>query len=89
MVWKEGGRFKREGTYVYPWLIQVDIWQKPTQYYKAIIIQLERKKETLVPTLVFKILCPGIYSISYQISVLWYLPWLEFRSSLLDLSVAI
>ena len=24
------GRFKREGTYVYLWLIQVDVWQKPT-----------------------------------------------------------
>ena len=27
-----GGRFKREGTHVYLWLIHVDIWQKPTQY---------------------------------------------------------
>ena len=26
-----GGRFKREGTYVYPWLIYVDVWQKTTQ----------------------------------------------------------
>ena len=25
-----GGKFKREGTYVYLWLIHVDIWQKPT-----------------------------------------------------------
>ena len=25
-----GGRFKREGTYVYLWLIHVDIWQKAT-----------------------------------------------------------
>ena len=25
-----GGRFKREGTYVYPWVIHVDVWQKPT-----------------------------------------------------------
>ena len=36
-----GGRFKREGTYVYLWLIHVDIWQKPTQYYKAIILLLK------------------------------------------------
>ena len=36
-----GGRFKREGTYVYLWLIPVDVWQKPTQYYKAIILQLQ------------------------------------------------
>ena len=40
---QEGGRFKREGTYVYSWLIHVDIWQKPTQYYKAIILQLKIK----------------------------------------------
>ena len=27
---EEGGRFEREGTYVYLWLIHVDVWQKPT-----------------------------------------------------------
>ena len=43
-----GGRFKREGTYVYLWLIDVDVWQKPTQYCKAIILQLKMlKKEFL------------------------------------------
>ena len=26
-----GGRFKREETYIYLWLIHVDIWQKPTK----------------------------------------------------------
>ena len=36
-----GGRLKREGTSVYLWLIQVGIWQKPTQYCKAIILQLK------------------------------------------------
>ena len=31
-----GGReVQEEGTYVYLWLIHVDVWQKPTQYYKA------------------------------------------------------
>ena len=38
------GRFKREETYVYLWLIHVDVWQKPTQYYKAIILQLKINK---------------------------------------------
>ena len=38
--WEVGASFKREGTYVYLWLINVDGWQKPTQYYKAIILQL-------------------------------------------------
>jgi len=27
-----GERFKREGTYVYLWLIHLDIWQNPSQY---------------------------------------------------------
>ena len=41
MVWEMEGWFKREGTYVHVWLIPVDVWQKPTQYGKAIILQLE------------------------------------------------
>ena len=32
----------REDTYVYLWLINVDVWQKPTQYCKAIILQLKK-----------------------------------------------
>ena len=39
--WRVRGRFKREGTYVYLWLIHTDVWQKPTQYCKAIILQLK------------------------------------------------
>ena len=27
--------------YVYLWLIHVDVWQKPTQYCKVIILQLK------------------------------------------------
>lgn len=33
--------FQREGAYTYLWLIHVDVWQKPTQYCKAIILQLK------------------------------------------------
>ena len=36
-----GGRFKGEGTYVYLWLDHVDVWLRPTQYCKAIILQLK------------------------------------------------
>ena len=39
-----GGRFKREGSCVYLWQIHVDVWQKPTRYCKAIILQLKKKK---------------------------------------------
>ena len=38
--WEVAARFKRERTYVYLWLIHVTGWQKPTQYCKAIILQL-------------------------------------------------
>ena len=44
MEWKERGRLKKEGTYVYLWLIHVDAWQKPTQYCKAIVLQLKINK---------------------------------------------
>ena len=37
----------QDGGDVYPWLIHADVWQKPTQYWKAIIFQLK----------ILKILC--------------------------------
>ena len=40
-----GGRVKREGTYVYLWLIHADIWQKSTWFFKAIILPLKSKLE--------------------------------------------
>ena len=33
--------FKREGKYVYIWLVHADVWQKTTQYCKAIVLQLK------------------------------------------------
>ena len=36
-----GGRFKK--TYMYLWLIHIVVWQKPTQYCKAITLQLNNK----------------------------------------------
>ena len=44
MGWEMGGRFKREGTCIYLWLIHVDIWQKPIQYCKGIILQVKINK---------------------------------------------
>ena len=38
-----GGSFKREGLYVYLWLIHVEVWQKTTKFCKAIILQLKNK----------------------------------------------
>ena len=39
----DGRGFKREGTYGYLWLFNVDVWQKPSQYCKVIILQLKIK----------------------------------------------
>ena len=42
-----GGRcegFKRDRTHVSPWLIHCNVWQRPTQFCKAIILQLKKKK---------------------------------------------
>ena len=43
MGWEVGGKFKREGTYIYLWLIHVDVWQKPTQYCNYPPIKNKRK----------------------------------------------
>ena len=39
-----GGSFMEEGIYVCLQLIHIDVWQKPTQYCKAIILQLKINK---------------------------------------------
>ena len=48
-----GGNFKREGTRVYLRLIDAEVWQKPTQYCKAVILQLKIKglnKQKVLPS---------------------------------------
>ena len=47
MGWEVGGRFKREGTYVYLWLIHDDVWQKSAQYCKVITLQLKKSYKPL------------------------------------------
>ena len=37
------GGSERVGTYAYLWLIHADVWQKPTQVCKTIILQLKNK----------------------------------------------
>ena len=38
-----GRRFGREGTWVYLWLILIDVWQKATKFCKAIILWSKNK----------------------------------------------
>ena len=37
---REAGGGSRWGTHVNPWLIHVNVWQKPLQYCKVISLQL-------------------------------------------------
>ena len=46
--WGIGEKFQRERIYVYLWLIHIVVWQKPTHYCKAIILQLKKKGSSLV-----------------------------------------
>jgi len=39
----DGGRFKRDGIYIYLWLIHIEVWKKTTKFCKAIILQLKNK----------------------------------------------
>ena len=39
---REGGSGR--GTHVNPWLIHVNVWQKPLQYCKEISLQLKKKE---------------------------------------------
>ena len=59
MGWEMGGRLNWEGTYMYLWQNHVDIWQKPGQYFKAIILQLKINKFKLK-----KEACVNFYSCS-------------------------
>ena len=38
---ERGGRGLRMGKHVHPWLIHVNVWQKPQQYCKVISLQLK------------------------------------------------
>ena len=42
MGWELGRGFKGEGTYVYLWLIHVNVWQKQTQYCEVTILQFKK-----------------------------------------------
>ena len=54
-----GRKFRREETYVYLWLIHVDIWRKPSQYCKVIILQLKIKLKKKRRTLLYRITKSG------------------------------
>ena len=42
-----GGRRIQDGEHVHPWLIHVNVCQKPLQYYKIISFQLNKLKKRM------------------------------------------
>ena len=63
--WEMGGRFMREGIYVYLWLTHVDVQQKSTQYCRTVICQLKISKFVFAPSKLgkndFKFLSSAFY----------------------------
>ena len=55
-----GGRFNREGIYVYLRLIHVVVWQKPTQRCKTIILQPKIEKKKKPATLAISLLADKV-----------------------------
>ena len=51
VVTQIGGKSKKEGIYVYIWLIHFILQQKLTQHCKATILQLKKKKRSNRSTL--------------------------------------
>ena len=69
MGWEVGGRFKKERIDVYLWLIHVDVWQKLTQYCKAIILQLKINLKKHLYTNVHSSIIPIRQKVETQISI--------------------
>ena len=67
-----GGRWEGGsgwGTHVNPWLIHVDVWQKPLQYCKVISLQLIQINEKKYKTLIFL----GFHNLIYKMENLFQL----------------
>ena len=77
-----GGRFRREGIYVYLWLIHVEVWQKTAKVCKAIILQLKKKQH--LPVFVVQSLSPVWLCNSMDCSMAGF-PVLHYLQSLLRL----
>ena len=45
-VVRDGTDVQERGAYVYLWRIHIDIWQKPIQYCKTIVLQLKINYKT-------------------------------------------
>ena len=55
------------GTHVHPWLILVNVWQKPLQYCKVISLQLKKKVSPLAYHLVLSREASNVASFLYAL----------------------
>ena len=72
------------GTHVNPWLIHVNVWQKPLKYCKVISLQLiklneKKKKLSSFLHLIFVFSCKGTGSGLMAHPVLWFGPFRNFH----------
>ena len=88
-----GWRGRREGgfgwgTHVNPWLIHVNVWQKPLQYYKVISLQLIKINEKIRYLAIFFSKYMLLWVIHFQLSFTnrkwsWYTwIWISFFQNL-------
>ena len=75
--WEEGSGW---GICVDPWLIHVNVWQKPLQYCKVISLQLIKingKKANCIYQKPYQVtwynICINIYSNTFYFSIQWFL----------------
>ena len=70
------GGFRKEWLYVHLWLIYIDVWQKPTQCCKAIILQNKKKLNTFFKVLTHIVQLPleRLYQI-WLCLLVWFYSW--------------
>ena len=71
--WEVGGSFKRERTYIYPWLIHVDVWQKSNQYLKQLSFIKSKLKNKIINAIISFISNDRCVSIQVQQNIIIYL----------------
>ena len=80
-----GGRekLKREGTYVYRWLIHIVVQQKPTRHCKAIILQWKKQIKKKIDGLASEVWKPSLdvtqQKVSGHVSVMLCIRWCHIK----------
>ena len=70
----DGRRFGREGTWVYWWLILIDVWQKTTKFCKAHILKLKKINEREKKKRGQNLSCSNSFGAFYNVL---FMPWCQ------------